>query len=137
MDATSAVSNAGDSALAASPGPPPQHRHPFRLFRKKGNKKMTKEAKRRLCIQYLQQESEEFCRYWVASSKNKTVFSKCNCCAWLSSPTKFDERDAIANFMLVWYDKIKTKKQQIMKEWIRYTKELNHHRKYFIPLIDQ
>ena len=98
---------------------------------------MTEEAKRRLCIQYLQQESEEFCRYWVASSKNKSVFSKCNCCAWLSSPTKFDERDAIASFMLVWFDKSKTERQQTLIEWIRYTKELNYQRKFFTPLIDQ
>ena len=71
MDATFAVSDAEDSASAAGPGPPPQHRHPYRLFRKRGNRKMTEEAKRRLCIQYLQQESEEFCRYyWVASKKN-------------------------------------------------------------------
>ena len=73
MDATFAVSDA-DLASTAGPGPPPQHRHPYRFFRKRENINMIQEAKRRLCIQYLQEESEAFCRYWVASSKNKAFF---------------------------------------------------------------
>jgi hypothetical protein len=113
--------------------------HPFRDFRKAENKGMSPEDKMEHCISYL--KKAELCRKWSQPKKSESQnpFTKCTCMQWVAADDTEDEREAIARYMMHYFDKTKAARQQLLMGLIRYAEEYKTltTRRYFLPICDR
>ena len=131
------MTRATDDDDLTSCTPVPRMSHPFRDFRaRKRSNRLSTEQQLEICIQYLE-KTENRCRLWSGPRKNSSPFSKCRCIGWLSDAEKSDEREGVATYMMNFFDKTKEERQRLLIEWIRYTQNQVHPRRFFIPVTDR
>lgn len=147
-----------------SPSPPTKkiRIHPFTKFRKKENRNKPPEEKLLDCMDYLK-ATEPFCRRFHGTRKGQSQFTTCDCLrilrddacvvvgdekdtgsttATTTTPSssagngcRDREREAVARFMLMFYDQPKAEKQRMLMAWIRCTGAIYGRRKFLIPFV--
>ena len=112
--------------------------HPFKVFRRpeySGKKKAMKaEDKLDHCITYLQ-SAPVFCIRWSTANKKLGLsrYTKCKCLRWIRANSMDEEREAVARYMMSYYDKKRADQQQILMEWLRYSNHESKVCRFFLP----
>jgi hypothetical protein len=112
--------------------------HPFKVFRRpeyRGKKKAMKvEDQLELCMSYLQ-SAQVFCKRWSRANKKLGLshYTKCDCISFFRLQSKADEREAVARYMMYYYNKKRPDQQQILMDWIRYSNHKSSTRRFFLP----
>ena len=117
--------------------------HPFQELRKpqyRGKKnRMEADDEINLCIAYL--KTADSCKQWSVPNKKIRMkypqIRRCHCIEFLSEDDQGDQREAVAKYMMLYFEKSKPHKQQIIMEWLRYTEDSTTACRFLLPVCDR
>ena len=86
------------------------------------------------CISYLQ-SAPVSCNRWSRANKKLGLsrYKKCNCLRCIRYNSMDEEREAVARYMIYYYNKKRPDQQQILMEWIRYSNHKSTACRFFLP----